>query len=444
MKIYVNTKELDIKSAETILTGEINAAELEFEFSSEWASLEKVAVFSTPAKTYREAIRNNKCAIPCFEVSGKIVFGVYGYVLSGEQKTLQYSPAPIYINVKQGSFAEATEQESISPTDFERYTNQFREWAKEEGLSALGDTASKLLCTPDSYTIAASAEEGNLNIVQLMNDSIRVIEKKAFKDCKNLKIVSSNSVQMMQESAFEGCESLISTFMWALLFIPDNAFKNCFRLEKNKFENADSVGVSAFEGCTSLVDFDCILIKLDENRERDEILKKVNFKEKDLSPEDRNKLDKLKRKNNRLINISNWAFKNCVNLESFTINDKTALAYDAFEGCVNLESIIMLGRVALFEKTTFADDEDIKILFNYDDYKFPSQTIVYVYEEDFDYYKTSPCWQALYNAGRIKLISEMPGYDNGNSSENTENTGATENESGAESTTSESEAQDDD
>ncbi len=134
MKIYVNTKELDIKSAETILTGEINAAELEFEFSSEWESLEKVAVFSTPAKTYREVIRNNKCAIPCFEVSGKIVFGVYGYVLSGEQKTLQYSPAPIYINVKQGSFAEATEQERITPSDYERFIEEFKNWALDEGI----------------------------------------------------------------------------------------------------------------------------------------------------------------------------------------------------------------------------------------------------------------------------------------------------------------------
>ena len=134
MKIYVNTKELDIKSAEIILTGEINTAELEFEFSSEWESLEKVAVFSTPAKTYREVIRNNKCAIPCFEVSGKIVFGVYGYVLSGEQKTLQYSPAPIYINVKQGSFAEAEEQESITPSDYERFIEEFKNWALDEGI----------------------------------------------------------------------------------------------------------------------------------------------------------------------------------------------------------------------------------------------------------------------------------------------------------------------
>lgn len=89
---------------------------------------------------------------------------------------------------------------------------------------------------PRNYTIVESGLfENNLFVREVvLPESIRKIEKNAFKGCKNLKkvIFKGNRVEEIGMSAFEGCSNLQEICITSRCIIYERAFKNCTSLEQ--------------------------------------------------------------------------------------------------------------------------------------------------------------------------------------------------------------------
>lgn len=116
MKIIVNPHSLELQKSVDVNSGEYNIQNIEFEFSSEYEGLTKMAVFSNEDEAFTTMITNGSCIIPSeiLQTDGTIGLGVYGYSVNGDNLIKRYSPKPVFFNVELGSYQLA--QESIEPS----------------------------------------------------------------------------------------------------------------------------------------------------------------------------------------------------------------------------------------------------------------------------------------------------------------------------------------
>lgn len=116
MKIIVNPHSLELQKTTDVNSGEYNIQNIEFEFSSEYEGLTKMAVFSNEDEAFTTMITNGSCIIPSeiLQTDGTIGVGVYGYSVNGDNLIKRYSPKPVFFNVELGSYQLA--QESIEPS----------------------------------------------------------------------------------------------------------------------------------------------------------------------------------------------------------------------------------------------------------------------------------------------------------------------------------------
>jgi len=85
-------------------------------------------------------------------------------------------------------------------------------------------------------------------------DSVKIIGKDAFKDCKKLTLITiPNSVEIIEEGAFYGCTSLMSvTIPDSVIEIGDAAFVDIGFTSIVIPDSVIKIGESAFAGCTGL------------------------------------------------------------------------------------------------------------------------------------------------------------------------------------------------
>lgn len=116
MKIIVNPHSLELQKTTDVNSGEYNIQNIEFEFSSEYEELTKMAVFSNEDEAFTTMITNGSCIIPSeiLQTDGTIGVGVYGYSVNGDKLIKRYSPKPVFFNVELGSYQLA--QESTDPS----------------------------------------------------------------------------------------------------------------------------------------------------------------------------------------------------------------------------------------------------------------------------------------------------------------------------------------
>ena len=116
MKIIVNSHSLELQKTTDVNSGEYNVQNIEFEFSSEYEGLTKMAVFSNEDESFTAMIINDSCIIPSeiLQTDGTIGVGVYGYSVNGDNLIKRYSPKPVFFNVELGSYQLA--QESVDPS----------------------------------------------------------------------------------------------------------------------------------------------------------------------------------------------------------------------------------------------------------------------------------------------------------------------------------------
>ena len=116
MKIIVNPHSLELQKTTDVNSGEYNIQNIEFEFSSEYEGLTKMAVFSNEDEAFTTMITNGSCIIPSeiLQTDGTIGVGVYGYSVNGDKLIKRYSPKPVFFNVELGSYQLA--KESVDPS----------------------------------------------------------------------------------------------------------------------------------------------------------------------------------------------------------------------------------------------------------------------------------------------------------------------------------------
>ena len=130
MKIKVDVNNVTIMEKSDIHKGEYNVNKCIFEFSSEYTKdLIYRAVFSCINGSFYQLILNNECNIPeeiLREKDVNIELGVYAYILNDDNELeLRYSPKPTYFRVENGSYKDADKTEVPSPTDYEKFLNEF-------------------------------------------------------------------------------------------------------------------------------------------------------------------------------------------------------------------------------------------------------------------------------------------------------------------------------
>ncbi len=137
MKIKVDVNNVTITEKSDIHKGEYNVNKCIFEFSSEYTKdLIYRAVFSCINGSYYQLILNNECNIPDEVLKEKdvnIELGVYAYILNDDNELeLRYSPKPTYFKVENGSYKDGDKTEVPSPTDYEKFLNEFNRNANEK------------------------------------------------------------------------------------------------------------------------------------------------------------------------------------------------------------------------------------------------------------------------------------------------------------------------
>lgn len=131
MKIYANTKRVRFENKEDLTSGGYKDLEIDVELSSEYINLNNYVTFGNTAVP----VIDGKVKTPTLN-AGICKIGVYGY--EGKDKiNLRYSPMPVDIYVKKGSYTNRTAEECVpTPTEFEKCVDELRSLLKE---AVIGD-----------------------------------------------------------------------------------------------------------------------------------------------------------------------------------------------------------------------------------------------------------------------------------------------------------------
>ena len=97
--------------------------------------------------------------------------------------------------------------------------------------------------------------------------------------------------------------------------------------------------------------------------------------------------------NSEVTYIGNNAFSNCTKLTNVSFPNATIISANAFNNCSKLTSVILGARAILTNSNSFSGADN---------------AITYVQPEDLSWYSTATNWSALYTAGRVKSIEELP------------------------------------
>ena len=189
------------------------------------------------------------------------------------------------------------------------------------------------------------------SITSIENEEVTSIGAHAFRTCTNLTSVSFPNVTSIGVSTFQDCTNLTSVSLPNVTSIGASAFYNCPNLTSVSFPNVTSINANAFYNCN---------------------LTSVSFP--------------------NVTSIGVNAFYNC-NLTSVSFPNVTIINASAFQECTNLSIVILGKRATLSNSNAFSGTDN---------------AITYVQPEDLSWYSTATNWSALYTAGRVKSIEELP------------------------------------
>lgn len=227
MKIKVDVNNVTIMEKSDIHKGEYNVNKCIFEFSSEYTKdLIYRAVFSCINGSFYQLILNNECNIPeeiLREKDVNIELGVYAYILNDDNELeLRYSPKPTYFRVENGSYKDADKTEVPSPTDYEKFLNEFNRNATnkteefnknyEDKIKSYNDNSIQ---KTNEYNKNADEKIKEINNkvsdVEKIEENIEQIQKNVQASEQNAKTSETNaktSEQSAQKSAENASEVL--------------------------------------------------------------------------------------------------------------------------------------------------------------------------------------------------------------------------------------------
>ena len=160
-------------------------------------------------------------------------------------------------------------------------------------------------------------ENGNEVTSVVLNDSVKAIPHRAFKNSKLKSIVLPDGLTGIGEHAFENCTALTAIEIPdGVAYIDSDAFRNCSSLKSIEIpDNVTSMGRSTFGGCGSLTS--AVI-------------------------------------GNGVTSIGMYAFGDCNRLTSITLgNSVTSIGDSAFDNCISLTSIVLPDSVTRIDRTAF-------------------------------------------------------------------------------------------
>ena len=242
MKIKVDVNNVTIIEKSNIHKGEYNVNKCIFEFSSEYTKdLIYRAVFSCINGSYYQLILNNECNIPDEVLKEKdvnIELGVYAFILNDDNELeLRYSPKPTYFKVENGSYKDADKTEVPSPTDYEKFLNEFNRNANEK-TEQFNKNYENKKAEIDKVADEVSKDKSD---IEEMKKAVETSEANAKKSEENAKENAENAEKAYQASVD------IATGLSLLAFYVDEDLKlhvvseselinQKFNLNKNKLE----------------------------------------------------------------------------------------------------------------------------------------------------------------------------------------------------------------
>ena len=158
MKAKVDLHNIELEITSTINAGEYNITPVEFEFSSEYETLTKRAIFTNcEGVVLVQDIIDNQCRIPAevLTMSGAVKLGVYGYETVDDTLELRASPTPKYFYVTDGSFENGATPIPPTPSDWDKLVAQVGE--NTEDISTLEQTKA------DISSLSSAAFSGSYN-----------------------------------------------------------------------------------------------------------------------------------------------------------------------------------------------------------------------------------------------------------------------------------------
>lgn len=174
MKIIATTRKVKVEDKEDFTSGGFQDLTIEVELSKEYENLYNYVTFGNVAVPVIEG----KVKTPTL-TAGICKIGVYGY--DGKDKLkLRYSPLPIDVLVKKGSFTDRTAQQSIpTPTEFEKCVDELRDLLKEAKIVDGSVTTEKLA---DQAVTREKLAPGSVDDIVLHPEIIEFLDSRAGRD----------------------------------------------------------------------------------------------------------------------------------------------------------------------------------------------------------------------------------------------------------------------
>ncbi|MCQ2218106.1 MAG: leucine-rich repeat domain-containing protein [Paludibacteraceae bacterium] len=232
------------------------------------------------------------------------------------------------------------------------------------GIYSLNDSIQKIVFPSSLQTIGERTFSYFYNLEEIqIPEGVTCIEESSFRNCNNLKSVKfPNSLRIIKSSAFENCINLSSIeFPDSLEVIGDEAFrKTGIREILGNMNNVSSIGFNAFYGCSNLGG----LLYYANGTRCYGWIGPVDYCPKSI--------DILQ----SVIDIDNFAFKNCQKLEVINLPDNlqsigrhafentgiksirfprnlNQIEHDAFRRCSQLSEIDFPNSIKSIEFNTF-------------------------------------------------------------------------------------------
>lgn len=142
MQVIVDKHTVTINKNEIVNEGEYNVQACNFQFSSEYDGLPKIAIFKTDTVTKQILLSGDSCITPSevLESTGIVGLGVYAYENDGDNLILRYSPTPAVFTVEPGSYDEGDAPTPPTPSEIEQLQAQITENANN--ISSLQDVTN--------------------------------------------------------------------------------------------------------------------------------------------------------------------------------------------------------------------------------------------------------------------------------------------------------------
>lgn len=191
MQVIVDKHTVTIIKNEIVNKGEYNVQSCDFQFSSDYDGLPKIAIFKTGTVTKQIMLSGNTCITPeeVLQTTGIVGLGVYAYQTDGDNLTLRYSPTPAVFTVEPGSYDEGDAPTPPTPSIVEQLQEEITQNANNiTSLENVTDTHTTQIGTlqTDVNNIKTEQITQNANIQTNANDISNI---------KTEQITQNNNIQ---------------------------------------------------------------------------------------------------------------------------------------------------------------------------------------------------------------------------------------------------------